>query len=247
MLLVTGTPNLIEFTRFMARDPSGAANPLFTTADVTSAINVIYLQLRDKMRAKDVGHGNKRTYADSVEDQIFYAKPADLVRLISVELEDLGKNLSSSSESAVNPIFLKPKESKEALQAFHTGKLEGAVYVFMHDTNFGIVKPPTAAQVGTSAIRLLYAASTDLLSVDGDEPTLSRPHHPLICYRAAMVLLAGKGMDLGDLPGLVKDAEIPFLQSLSDNFEYLDEVIPAAGLSRSRGLRTKTGTIVRTN
>ena len=247
MLLVTNTPNLTEFTRFMARDPAAAPAPLFTTAEVLSSINVAYLQLRDKMRAKDVGHGNKRTYADSVADQIYYAKPADLVRLISVELEDKGQNLSSSSEADVTPIFLTPKESKEALQAFHTGKLEGAVYVFMHDTHFGIVKPPTSAQAGTAAIRLLYAASTALLSADGDEPTLARPHHPLICYRAAMILLAAKDMSLGDLPGLVSDSEGPFLRSLSDNFEYLDEAIPAAGLSRSRGLRTKTGTIVRTN
>lgn len=247
MLLVTGTPNLIEFTRFMARDPAAASNPLFTTAEVLSAINVIYLQLRDRMRAKDVGHGNKRTYATSVENQIFYAKPSDLVRLISLELEDLGKDLSSSSEADVNPVFLTPKESKEALQAFHTGKLEGSVYVFLHDTHIGIVEPPTAAQAGTSAIRLMYAASTALLSSDGDEPTIARPHHPLICYRAALVLLVGKGMSVGDLPGLVRDAEIPFLQSLSDNFEDLDAAIPAAGLSATRGLRTKTGTIVRTN
>ncbi len=247
MLLVTGTPNLIEFTRFMARDPSGAPNPLFTTAEVTSAINVVYLQLRDKMRATDVGHGNKRTYADSVADQIFYAKPDDLVRLVSVELETLGKNLSSSSEADVTPIFLVPKEAKEALQAFHTGTLDGAVYVFMHDTHFGIVKPPTTAQAGTAAIRLLYEASTALLSADGDEPTIPRPHHALICYRAAAVLLAGKGLSLGDLPSLISDSEIPFIRSLSGQFENLDEAIPAAGLTSSRGTRTKTGSIVRTN
>ncbi len=247
MLLVTGTPNLVEFTRFMARDPSAAPNPLFTTPEVTSAINVVYLQLRDKMRAKDVGHARKRTYADSVEGQILYTKPADLVRPISLELEPLGKNLSTSAEADVNPIFLTPKESKEALQAYHTGTLGEATYVFIQDTYFGIVEPPTAAQAGTLAIRLLYEASSTLLSADGDEPTIPRPHHPLICYRSAAVLLAGKGMSLGDLPSLIADAERPFLQSLSDQFENLDEAIPAAGLTRSRGIRTKSGSIVRTN
>ncbi len=247
MLFVSGAPNLVDFTRFMARDPAGAPNPLFTTLEVKAVVNLTYLQLREKMGAKDVGHGNKRTYADSIADQMYYAKPSDLERPISVELEDLGKNLATSAQADVNPIFLMPKESKEALQAFETGKLAGATYVFLHDTHFGIVNPPTAAQAGTLAIRMLYQATSAELSADGDEPTIAKPHHPLICYRSAAVLLAAKGLDLGDLPALIKDTEGPFLRSLSDNFESLSEVIPAAGLRSSRGIRTKVGSIARTN
>ena len=120
---------IVEFTRFMARDPDSAPRTLFTTTEVKSVINVVYLQTRDKMRAKNVGHGTKRTYADSVDGQVLYAKPPDLVRPVSLELEDLGQNLSTSVEADVNPIFLTPKEVKEAYQAYHQGKLSGATYV----------------------------------------------------------------------------------------------------------------------
>lgn len=238
---------LIEFTRFMARDPDSAPRPLFTTDEVKVVINVTYLGLRDKMRAKNVGHGTKRTYSDSVEDQILYKKPADLVRPVSLELESLGKNLSTSDESDINPVFLTPKEVKESYQAYHGGTLSEAKYVFIQDEHFGIVSPPTAAQAGTKAIRLVYEATSADLSANSDEPILPRPHQPLICYRSAAILLVSKGLDLGDLPGLVNDAERSFIRSLSDNFENLDEVIPAAGLRASRGLRTKMGTIVRSN
>lgn len=247
MLLNSGTTSLLTFTRFMARDPAAAPNPLFSDAQVKATINVVYLLLRDKMRAKGVGHGHKRTYADSVADQIFYNKPADMVRPVSLELESLGKDLSSSSEADVNPIFFTPKEGKEALQAYHAGTLSGSTYVFVHDEHYGIVAPPSAAQAGTAAIRLLYEASSAELVSDTDEPILPRPHHPLICYRSAVVLLVAKGLDLGELAGLVNDSERLFIQGLSDNFENLDEVIPAAGLVASRGLRTKTGAIVRSN
>lgn len=249
MLFVSGDPNLVEHTRQLAGDPAtdsdGNAVPsqLWATQQVKNFVNVKYLALRDRLRMKGYGHGAKRTYADVVADQIFYAKPADFVRAVLVEVELDGKNLSTGSESDLSPTALKPHYGAEALKEYHQGNLSTSDRkAFIHNEHFGIVPPPDTG--GTKSLRLTYEAASALLSADGDEPVFPRPYHELICYKAAISLRETKNLPTVELRATSDRLEAQAVSAMAEELEDIDYQIPAAGRV-DWGLRTNMGSIKR--
>lgn len=237
MLFDSGTPSLYSYTADMAGDPTTAPSPMWTEQQVKDAINARYLMLREAMRMKARGHQNKRTYATSVADQLYYANPADLAgKLVLVEIEPDGKDLSSDTTAA--PIILKPFESKEALHGEVTGVVTETKYVFRHDQHFGVVTPPSTG--GSNALRITYEAVTTELSADGDEPDLPRQFHRLLCYQAAIELKTQKDYDTSGLERLMAPDLLVFHRNVNEVFEDPDHQIPVAGLQR-RNFRVPFG------
>lgn len=250
MLFNSGNPNLLDHTRALAGDPAtdsdGNAVPsqLWSDQDVKNFINAKYQLLRDRLRMKGLGRGVKRSYTDSVADQIFYAKPADFMRGLVVELEPDGGNLSTSAESDVSPIRLKARYGSESLAEYHQGNLgqDSPTRVFIHNEHIGIVPPPSTG--GTKSIRLTYEAASSLLSGDTDEPVIPRPYHELICYKAAISLRETKNFPTEELRLSADRLEAQMLSALAEELEDVDYQIPAAGRI-DHGLNTNMGSIKR--
>lgn len=207
MLLNAGTETLITAVRRWANDPSTAANPRFdTAADITPSINVEYLFLRDLLRLPDNGYAKKVTYLDgqaaTTPEDVYYPLPDDYVGRLRVEISTSGANLSTTLPgSQANVKVLTPAGYDRALDHYYvdSGGTSDIKYVFMMDREFGISTPLTSTEAGTKSIRLTYEASTDELQSDNDEPQIPRPYHDVIAMGAAIRLLIGHDLPIGDL------------------------------------------------
>lgn len=199
MLLNSGTPSLLSFTREMAGDPSTAAANLHTAQQVTDAINFAYDELLELQRKPHVGYSVKRAYFTTVADQLLYTTPADFINIRSLEISENGSDLSTASPDAAQINYLVAADEVPALQEYNLGSITAPTYVFFRDTVFGISAPPTSVEAGTNAGRITYEATGTDLSGDTDEPTISRHWHHLICYKAAQILRLKKNMGIEDL------------------------------------------------
>jgi len=194
MLFNSGTPSLIDFTRYLLADPSTAAKPMFTDAIYKVFLNVEYLALREVARFVGQGSGLKIAYDDAVDGTIGYSMPADFIRMRSVLLDTAGNDLSGAP-SATTATVLEPVDFALGHRAWQTDELTSPKYYAIQDRVVAILAPPGAAAVGTNSIQFVYEASTAELSGDTDEPTIGRPHHQLICLRAAITMLATKNQE----------------------------------------------------
>jgi hypothetical protein len=213
---------------------------LFSDAEVKAAINDAYLLLIDEARLQETGTLEKRTYSTSVADQLYYSLPNDYMKMIAVEMDVDGNDLSASGS---NPRFLKPLASDIALQGYETGIYDVTEFYFIHGNNFGVVNPPSSG--GANAIRLTYEGHGIALSADTDEPVIRDPYQYLICLDAAVILKSA--MDLAMPPDLMRRRQrmyVRFMESMSENVGDFDGQIYVAGLTPSRDA-TVTGFIRR--
>lgn len=211
LLFNSGTTSLLTVTREYAGDPSGGPQTLWSIQLVKDAINLSLTEMRADAGLLDVGDAVKRTYADTVADQIFYAKPADFERVITIEIETGGQDLTSVSVSSATITYLEPKEEELALRMHNTGEISAPKYMFIHDQHFGVVSPLATGKTGTNSFRLTYRASSSDLSGDTDEPDVPRNHQELICLKAAMRLKMSRDLDFRDL--------IPFHNKMADLYK----------------------------
>lgn len=246
MQLNSGTPSLIEQTREYAGDPAGSPQNLFTPQLVTNMINSAYTSLRLKAGIQDAsGLRKKRSYADAVEDQIFYEKPLDYHRALSIELATEGQNLATTTPEPGEILFLNPSDEILAMRLYNTGEVDSPKYSFLHEKHFGIVGPPGADQVGTNTLRLTYEASTTALVDDADEPTIPRDHHELLCVKAAIRLRVTREMDYQDLVPIHNELALLFDSELQISLDRQGfRQIPLAGRSNTRPV-TKFGQVYR--
>lgn len=238
----TGTRNLVGEVRNLLNDPTTNTTEQYPIQEVKDAINDVYLELRDVMRQFDQGHGAKRTYTDSVTDQMFYQYPDDWVRTLEIELSTAGDDLSTLSVPYSDVVFLTPMDEETALRSHVQGYIDSPKYYFHHDLHFGIASPVYTG--GTNGLRMTYEASTLELSLDGDEPDLPRPHQVLIAYKAAISLGMRHGLDVDDLARLAVAKEVRFMKAVQDVFEDMDDQIVVSGLWDDNRL-TKAGTITK--
>ncbi len=189
------TPSLVSFTRHLIGDPSdGVGRTLFTPNEVRHAINLAYDALRDKMRRQEVGWTNKVTYLSPVAGEIHIDLPDDFVRVERLDLDVEGRDLSQTPlEDATLSKYTYSTED-QAMDAFHAEGVETTPVYFLSDQQVGLVPPANEESAGTNTLRLTYQASTPHLTNPTDEPAIPRPHHELICYRAAISLGEGRGL-----------------------------------------------------
>jgi len=250
MLLVTGNPNLVDQSRLMSNDPSGAANPMWTAQQHKDQINIHYLRLRALARRPDKGWCRKRTYADGVTtdspDDHFYSLPVDFVGRLKVEISTNGSDLSTTLPTDNASItVLEPTSYDVALDAYN---IEGGTtprYVFIHDQHFGISPPLTATETGTKSIRITYEASTTLLSADGDEPDLSRDFHYLIALGSARDLRMSRGLDVVDIAREYELGKVAFQRDAGTRLADYQSQMAVAGRNRHSRRRTQAGKVVR--
>jgi hypothetical protein len=240
MLFNSGTPSLIGYTRFLVNDPTTAASQMFSAQEVKDAINDAYQVLVDEGRLQETGVGEKRTYSTTVADQLFYSLPNDYMKMITVEIETNGNDLTTSGS---NTRFLSPLASDTALEGYEKGFYTETDYYFIHGENFGIVSPPSTG--GANAIRLTYEGHSIALSADADEPIIRDPYQKLICYDAAIILKAA--VDLVIPPDLMRRRDriyARFMESMSENVADHDGQLTVAGRLLHR-TSTVTGFIKR--
>lgn len=240
---------LTYFTRFLLGDPVTAASEQWSEADIKAAINREYQSLREIARQFGLGATTKRTYATGVASQIYYQRPADIVKLEAVEVSNTGSNLATATVAAADILYPQPWPAEKALQAYNTRILtDVAERFFLQDDHIGILAPITSTQAGTNSIRLLYEASTTELSADSDEPEIPRPYHDLICYRAAVVLKVMRGQDASDLAAIAQNKEYGYRLACQDAVAMYEDAIPVQGLRQQPStIHTVTvGTVSRT-
>ena len=247
MLLNSGTTSLLGYTRDLAGDPSTAPSTLFSDQRVKDAINESYLELYDVARQFGVGDGVKRSYADTVASQLFYELPDDVMKMLMVEVEGNGKNLSS--DTTADPSQLKVLSADVALSGYNAGVYTATEYYFIANgpsgtasQHMGIVSPATTA--GTSSLRITYEAEAVDLTNDTDEPDLPGTYHSLICYRAAIVLRETMDLDTRGLERIANRKEIRFMNAMHDNVADFEGQAWVAGLKPS-GYITKMGRAVK--
>jgi hypothetical protein len=209
----------------LAGDPSTAPSTLWTDQIVKDFINTEYLELYDIARQFGAGQGQKRTYADIVADQLYYALPADFMKMLMVEVELNGVDLTTSS---ADPTNLSPLSGDVALQGYEAGIYSETEYYFIHNQHVGIVAPSGTA--GTNTIRLTYEAEVSELSNDTDEPDLPTTYHSLICYMAAIGLRHTKDLDTRDLESVAARKMVRFMQAMHDNLGDFEGQMYVAGL-----------------
>lgn len=240
MLFNSGTTSLVSYTRDLAGDPSTAPTPMWSLQRVKDAINESYLELYDVARQFGVGTGEKRSYSDVVADQLYYELPDDFHKLILVEVEGDGKDLSS--DSTASPTNLKVLGSDVALEGYGSGIYDETEFYFIHNQHFGIVSPPDTA--GSNSIRVTYEAFAADLSGDTDEPQLPGTYHSLICYRAAIVLRSTLGLEVRHLEDIANRKEVRFMRSMHDLVADYEGNFVVAGL-QDEGTVTRFGKLVR--
>lgn len=242
MQLNTGTPSLISYTRDLAGDPASAASEIWTDARVKAAINDAYLELREVARQLGDGPEVKRGYATSVANQLWYQLPADFKRMLLVEVDNEGRDLSSDANA--EPIILRPLALDTALAGYEAGDFTELEYVAMADGHFAVVVPPTSG--GSNGIRITYEAETALLSGDTDEPSLPEPYQNLICYKAAVQLRASENLAHEDLMRLMLLKENQFRIAMQERLMDNEGQVAVAGLIEQDHL-TRFGTISETS
>jgi hypothetical protein len=225
MLFDSGTTSLLSHTRQLAQDPTDAPSQLWSEQIVKDFINESYLELYDVARQFGAGQGCKRCYSDAVVDQVFYELPDTFMKMLIVEVESSGVDLTSSS---ADPTVLKPLSGDVALQGYETGTYAETEYYFLHNQHLGIVAPPSVA--GTNTIRVTYEGEGAELSNDADEPDLPTTYHSLICYRAAIALRETLELDTRGLREIANRKEVRFMQAMHDNIGDFDGQSYVAGL-----------------
>jgi hypothetical protein len=236
VLLNDGTESLVTAARRWAGDPSTAANPMFDTEDdVIPSINVAYLDLMDQLRVPGTGWTRKMTYLDgqafSGPDDFFYPLPGDFVGRLRVEISSNGSDLSLATAGSNAVVVLEPAAYDKSLDYYYVGSggTSDVRYAFIFGRTFGISTPLTAAEAGTRSIRLTYEASTPQLVEDSDEPDLPRPHHDLIAMGAALRLLVGEGLPIGDLERRYEIGVVRLRRSAWEQMADYDGQIAVAG------------------
>ena len=246
MLFNSGDDSLVAWTRALVGDLPTTAPQWDTTTEIKIAVNRAYLDLREIARSFGMDATTKRSYADAVASQIYYQKPADIVKLQAVEVSNDGTNLATGSPSSENILYPKPWPAEKALQSYNLeSTTEVGSYFFLQDDHFGIVAPPTSTQAGTNTIRILYEASTTELSNDADEPDIFRPYQDLICYRAAIQLKLMRDMEAGDLAAMAREKEERFRMACQDAVAMYEDAVPVQGL-RQQPVAVAVGTVQRT-
>jgi hypothetical protein len=231
VLFVTGNPNLVGRARALAGQSSAASGTLFQPQEVKDNINVAYEHLWNLAKEVNQGWGVATDYLTTVADQVYYTLPTDLEgRIISIELEADGKNLST--DTTASPGILKPSSQDVALLGYRTGTITEMKYYWFEYSQtdgkrLGIAAPPTKA--GTNSIRIVFEEDLTHLSADGDTPLIPTTHHELIAIQAAMALRISKDMDFQDLRFLEAPRMEMFLSRMSDTVNDDDFSMTVAG------------------
>ena len=222
----SGTPSLISETNKMAIGVSSNPTDLHSTDEIKAAINDAYRQLREIARVYDEGTEFKRTYATTVADQLWYQLPSDFKRIITVEVEVDGTDLTASG--AVSRV-LQPMPIESALEHNAGTDDSGPVFVAIGDGHFAVVKPVSTG--GANALRLAYQAQTADLSNDTDEPVIPETFHSLICKLAALTLRASVDHPMGGLRELVGLGFAQYRTWAQDRLSDPEGQIPTAGFT----------------
>jgi hypothetical protein len=212
-------------------DPTTAASNLFTAQEVKNAINDSYQMLMDEARLQEVGYGRKRTYTTSVADQLYYQLPSDCMKVVSIEVDVDGNDLSATGS---NSNFLKPIAADIGFEGYEKGLYDNTEFYFIHSNDyFAVISPPSTG--GSNSIRLNYEAHSTALSADADEPVIRDPYHYLICLDAAIILKASIDLILPpDLMNRRNRMYARFMESVSENIEDNEGQIYVAGLTLGR-------------
>ena len=105
-------------------DPSSAASPIQPTAKVKAFINSAYTEMREEARVFSEGVEVKRSYADTVADQLWYELPSDFKRMVLVEVDSVGGDLTASTG---DPLVLEPLALDTALSGLRGGHFHGGL------------------------------------------------------------------------------------------------------------------------
>lgn len=198
MLLASGTPSILSYTRFLAGDDGVAGIRLFSDTQIKQTADQEYGYLREQWRDSSVGLLTKVSYLTSVAGQILYSRPSDLLETKLVELATQGDSLALGATASSVPIVqLVATTAEDGYRLWNGGSISAPEFFFIQDTSFGIVGPPLFS--GTNAIRLTYEGVSSSLIADTDEPQFPAVFHQLICYEAAAVLRGSRDLPLDPL------------------------------------------------
>ncbi len=250
MLFDSGTTSLLTQTRLYAGDPDSAPRTTWTEAEVKSAINQRYLELRDLARIQDVGWARKVNYVTTVASQILYSSPTDMVALVRAEIDTSGADLSTLSTISTNSNSLAIESGDVALGRYHANELTECTYIFVHDSianttpfvkQLGVVAPPETG--GSNSLRLLYDAETTELTNDTDAPVLPAAYHPLIAMGAAILLKISRDKDARDLQQMEDRRMLAFLATVHETSRDYHGQIGVSGLPADQDSDINMGSI----
>jgi hypothetical protein len=224
-------------------DPAAAPKVLFTEADIKSALNVRYLELREKARFVGDGSALKITYETGVNGTYLYDLPADFLRLKTVHVDLDGGDLSSIGPGSARIRLLEPQPFENVWDAYQVEKLIETRHVSIFDRQYAILAPIDADSAGSNSIRLVYEAATAELTQDDDEPTISRHFHDVIPRLAAVDLLASKNMDNQTQSNLAFARMREFELSVTEELWSPDSQAYVAGLDDQEEFTQRMGTI----
>ena len=230
MYFYTGTTNLVSVTRDLAGDPASAASPLFSDQRVKDAINDQYIDLREAARQQGGGSGQKRSYADTVANQIFYELPSDFHRMVLMEVEYNGRDLSSDSNASST--FLREIGADTGIEIVEGGDITKSNAYFIHDQHVGLTNPVLTG--GTNSMRISYECGTVELSAVDDVPDIPANFHRLIAYKAAVILRVTMDLPVDDLAALAARMEARFLRAMQDQGWSNESQFAVAGLGGKR-------------
>lgn len=233
---------MVSYTRFLVNDPSTAASQMWSDQEVKNAINDAVYLLADEARLQETGIRRNRTYTTTVADQIFYQLPDDYTKVVAVEIDVDGNDLSTSGSTAK---WLDPIAYDIGFEGYETGIYTTPQYYTIHANDYiAILAPPSTG--GTNALRLTYEKHAGTLTDDDDEPgAIPRPYHYLICYEAAAALKGSADLVLSpEHERRRQRLYARFLETSSENAEDNDGQVYVAGVMAQRPA-TVTGFIQR--
>jgi hypothetical protein len=221
---------MLIYTQRLAGSPANAQSPLFEEQETKDAINDAYVYFMEIARSRGVGFGQKRSYADTVVDQLYYELPDDFIRAILVELDTDGNDLSTTDPDSTSILIPKFEAASEVLEMYERNLLGEAQYYSYHGgetqgTDHLLIAGPMETG-GTNSLRLSYEASVDELSGDTDEPILPRNFHQTICWQAAYILRLQNDLPTRSMKQELDKREIRFQRTIGKVGKNVDMQIP---------------------
>jgi len=190
LLLNSGNPSLRGSVRFLLNDPSTAANNMYSDQEIDDGINLSYFDVYNDIIAAEPSWFYETSFADTVVDQVFYAKATDMNQFLEIAIDYDGKNIDTDTTT-----------SPTRLQRVSYRQLRAAADASATNVNYWapfkehIAVHPAVGIAGTSSLRAIFIVEPTALSDDTDEPIIPFPQHKLITIRASIYLLSARHLD----------------------------------------------------
>lgn len=193
MLLDSGTPNLMNQTRFFLTDPDSAAAPMYTDAEVTALINGAYFEVVNWIQQSMPLYFVKLATAPTTDEE-YYQLPGDMEQLLELSFDYGGNAYATTDWDPTTLTGVAP----DVLQRAKDNAENVSVFTFYHN-HLRIYPAVVTGSTNAKGALMSFAYTPATLVNTTDEPDIPAGHHELIAIGAAVRGRMARDLPINDL------------------------------------------------